>query len=97
MSSGFATEKLPALTKIKDVAESWTKIVAIEFNNTTTKGVSMADTALPDDAQLRSAEALLEEPEPWEHWETQLVLGSIGLGLAGLVVLGFLINKFLLP
>ena len=57
----------------------------------------MVDTTLPDDAERRSAEALLGEPEPWETWETQLVTWSIGLGLAALVVLGFLINKFLLP
>jgi len=57
----------------------------------------MVDTTLPDDAAKRSAEALLGEPEPWETWETQLVGWSIGLGLGGLVVLGFLINKFLLP
>jgi len=57
----------------------------------------MVDTTLPDDAEHRSAEALLGEAEPWEPWETQLVGWSIGIGLAGLVVLGFLINAFLLP
>lgn len=57
----------------------------------------MVDTTLPDDAERRSAEALLGEPESWESWETQLMVWSIGLGLAGLVVLGVLINKFILP
>jgi hypothetical protein len=44
----------------------------------------------------RSAEELLGEAEPWEPWETKLVMGSIGLALVGLVILGFLINTFIL-
>ncbi len=43
-----------------------------------------------------SAEALLGEAEPWEPWETWLVLGSLGVGFAGLVILGWLINTFIL-
>lgn len=42
-------------------------------------------------------EALSGTPEPWEPWETTLVLGSIALGLVGLVVLGWLVNRFILP
>lgn len=42
------------------------------------------------------SEELLGEPEPWEPWETKLVLGSIGLGIVGLIVLGALINIFIL-
>ena len=36
------------------------------------------------------------EAEPWADWESRLVLYSIAIGLAGLVVLGTLINIFLL-
>jgi len=35
-------------------------------------------------------------PEPWADWESRLVLGSIAIGIAGLVILGALINIFLL-
>jgi hypothetical protein len=42
-------------------------------------------------------EALAGEPEPWEAWETGLVLGSIGVGLLGLIVLGWLVDRFILP
>lgn len=38
----------------------------------------------------------IEAPEPWEPWETWLCLGSVVLGTAGLVVLGFLVHHFLL-
>jgi len=48
------------------------------------------------DEELRSAEELLGEAEPWEHWETQLVGWSIGIAIVGLVVLGWLINTFVL-
>ena len=46
--------------------------------------------------ELASAEALLGEPEPWEPWETKLVSYSIGIAIIGLVVLGYLINTFIL-
>ncbi len=42
-------------------------------------------------------EALSGTPEPWEHWETVLVLASIGVGLLGLVLLGWLVTRFILP
>jgi hypothetical protein len=41
--------------------------------------------------------ALSGAPEPWERWETSLVLGSIAVGLVGLVVLGWLVDRFILP
>ncbi|MFQ5755886.1 MAG: hypothetical protein ACE5H7_07285 [Acidiferrobacterales bacterium] len=47
--------------------------------------------------ELAHTEELAGHGEPWEPWETQLVLWSIGLGVAGLVVLGALINAFILP
>jgi len=42
-------------------------------------------------------DALSGAPEPWENWETQLVLGSIALGVVGLVLLGWLVARFILP
>ncbi len=48
------------------------------------------------DEEMRSAEELLGEAEPWESWETQLVSWSIGIAIVGLVVLGWLINTFIL-
>ena len=42
-------------------------------------------------------EALLGEPEPWESWETKLVVWSLVIGAAGLVILGALVNAFILP
>ena len=44
-----------------------------------------------------SDESILGEPEPWESWETQLCLWSIGIGIAGLLILGVLVDQFLLP
>jgi hypothetical protein len=43
------------------------------------------------------AEALSGTPEPWEPWETTLVLVSIAVGAVGLVVLGWLVDWFILP
>ena len=52
----------------------------------------------PVSPQPASAEeALSGTPEPWEHWETVLVLASIGTGLLGLVLLGWLVAQFILP
>ena len=42
-------------------------------------------------------DALSGAPEPWESWETSLVLGSLALGVAGLVLLGWLVARFILP
>lgn len=46
--------------------------------------------------ERQSAEALLSEAEPWESWESKLVLWSIGIGIAGLILLGWLVNTLLL-
>ncbi len=40
--------------------------------------------------------ALTTKAEPWENWESQLVLYSIALALVGLIVLGALINWLIL-
>jgi cytochrome b561 len=36
-------------------------------------------------------------PEPWERWETSLVLISIGTGLLALLLLGWVVDRYLLP
>jgi cytochrome b561 len=41
-------------------------------------------------------DALAGQPEPWESWETKLVLGSIGVGVFGLIILGWLVDRFIL-
>lgn len=53
--------------------------------------------SLENVGKLLSNQSVLGEPEPWEKWETQLCLWSIGIGLAGLVILGVLVDLFLLP
>ncbi|MBO8128169.1 MAG: hypothetical protein H0Z39_03085 [Peptococcaceae bacterium] len=42
------------------------------------------------------AEGGIEAAEPWEPWETKLVWYSIGIGIAGLVILGVIINATIL-
>ncbi len=46
--------------------------------------------------EIEVGEGVMGEPETWELWETKLVLWSLLIGIAGLVVLGILINIFLL-
>ncbi|MBM7855214.1 hypothetical protein JOC37_001599 [Desulfohalotomaculum tongense] len=38
----------------------------------------------------------IESPEPWEPWETKLVIYSLGIGIGVLIIGGILINKLLL-
>lgn len=45
---------------------------------------------------LEHSEVAIDAPEPWEPFETQLVGWSIGIGIAGLIILGTLINIYLL-
>lgn len=51
---------------------------------------------MPSEEEERSTEALLGEPEPWEAWETKLVLWCIGIAIVGLILLGWLINTYIL-
>jgi hypothetical protein len=44
-----------------------------------------------------SDDALSGAPEPWERWETSLVLGSLLIGCVGLVLLAWLVARFILP
>ena len=46
--------------------------------------------------EVPSPELSMDAPEPWADWETRLCLWSLGLGFAGLVVLGVLVNVFIL-
>ena len=55
----------------------------------------MSHDGLPQAAPAE--DALSGTPEPWEPWETSLVLGSIAVGLLGLVLLGWLVARFILP
>ncbi|MBC6961703.1 MAG: hypothetical protein DWB48_02910 [Nitrosomonas sp.] len=50
-----------------------------------------------DMSRLLPDQSVLGEPEPWESWETSLCLWSIGIGIAALVILGILVDWFLLP
>ncbi len=55
---------------------------------------------MPHDVAPQAAardEALSGTPEPWERWETGLVLASLGVGALGLVLLGWLVAQFILP
>lgn len=59
----------------------------------------MAETVEPTTGGLSGeldTEGVLDNPEPWEPWETQLVLYSIGIGIGALVVFGTLVNIFIL-
>ncbi len=41
-------------------------------------------------------ESALGECEPWDHWEGTLVKWSLGIGIAGLIVLGIIIDLTIL-
>jgi len=50
-----------------------------------------------DQAKEMASQAIdSEEAEPWEKWETKLVLYSVGIGIVVLVVGGLLINMYML-
>lgn len=55
--------------------------------------MALMESKQPDDAE---EEALPGEPEPWEAWETHLVLRCLILGAAGLAFLGWLIDSYIL-
>jgi len=63
---------------------------------TETKTTRHTAGAAPGAKPVEETEAILGVPEPWETWETRLVTWSISIGIVGLVVLGTLINLFLL-
>ncbi len=43
-----------------------------------------------------AADVPIDTAEPWEEWETKLCLWSIAIGVAGLVILGGVVNAFIL-
>jgi hypothetical protein len=51
----------------------------------------------PSPGATPGEDALSGAPEPWEAWESSLVLGSIAGGLIGLLLLGWLVSRFILP
>jgi hypothetical protein len=58
----------------------------------------MGEDRMSNGAEHEVAHAELSAaPEPWESWETTLVLASLAIGVAGLVVLGWLVARFVLP
>ena len=46
--------------------------------------------------EIHPDELYSSQPEAWAEWETRLILYSLAIGIGGLVVLGALINLFLL-
>lgn len=60
------------------------------------KKSDVEEPSSPQPGMDTKPEELLGEPEPWEPWETKLCLWSIGIGIAGLVVLGILVNQLIL-
>ena len=46
--------------------------------------------------EIKSQESLFSDPEPWESWETSLVVWCISIGIVGLIILGWLVNAFIL-
>jgi hypothetical protein len=47
---------------------------------------------LPENHTESQVEDLFTNPEPWEKWETKLVLGSIIIAIVSLFSLGIIIN-----
>jgi hypothetical protein len=50
----------------------------------------------PTGVEIGRGEVTIDQPEPWESWETKLCLWSLGIGVVGLVILGLLVNAFIL-
>ncbi len=46
--------------------------------------------------EINSQESLFSDPEPWESWETALVVWCIGIGIVGLIILAWLVNTLIL-
>jgi hypothetical protein len=58
------------------------------------KGEGVSNEALGNET---AEQAIAGPAEAWERWETVLVVSSIGFGIVGLVLLGFLVDRFILP
>lgn len=48
------------------------------------------------DEEIRLQDEMGKQAEPWEEWEGKLVKWSLGIGVVALVVLGVLVNIFIL-
>jgi len=62
----------------------------------TTTELRVEEEVVEQAPDLHPDELYASKAEPWAEWESRLVLYSIGIGIAGLVILGTLINIFLL-
>ena len=49
-----------------------------------------------DENEITSEDSLFSDPEPWESWESALVMWCLGIGIVGLIILGWLVNTLLL-
>ena len=52
----------------------------------------MEDNSTPEN----QSNELFTNPEPWEVWESKLVIYSVIIAIVGLFILGLLINWFIL-
>jgi len=48
------------------------------------------------DEEVKLREEMDKKAEPWEEWESKLVKWSLGIGIVALVILGILVNLFIL-
>ena len=48
------------------------------------------------DGEIRLQDEMGKQVEPWEKWEGKLVKWSLGIGIVALIVLGTLVNIFIL-
>ncbi len=46
--------------------------------------------------EIIDSDESLSNPEPWEPWESKLVLYSLGIGFVALVILGVIVNMTIL-
>jgi hypothetical protein len=51
---------------------------------------------IPRAEEFEAVEVPIGAAEPWESWETKLCLWSLAIGIVGLVILGALVNAFIL-
>ncbi len=51
---------------------------------------------VPRAKELEAVEVPIDAAEEWESWETKLCLWSLAIGIVGLVILGVLVNTFIL-
>jgi len=75
------------LSGYQDRVSIWMRLV---HENTSSRRNAM------NEEQHSTSEHLAMEAEPWEEWEGKLVKYSLLIGVAALIVLGTLVNVFIL-